>query len=224
MKDHEPNTGNHEPIDAGSQPFPRASVPDPDGFLNQGQISEDDPVMRLFSQLMGEMPSNMEGDAAPSGQLPPSLATLMGKGSGAGTQASTQTEASIQDRIWKVLHACFAFTLAIYVIVSSPTLSAQPTAQGTRETGPSGGEGINLFWAFATAELLLQSTRYFLERGGTSSEIGGTLGVVSNFLPSPWAGCLRLIARYSGIWSTVMEDAYVLIFVIGMISWWRGSS
>ena len=222
MKDLDPNAGNHQPTDAGSQTFPQASVPDPDGFPNQGQIPEDDPVMRLFSQLMGEMPSSMEGDAAPSGQLPPSLATLIGKGSAAGTQVSTQKAASIQDRVWKLLHACFAFTLAIYVIVFSPTLSLQPTAQATRETGSSRVEGINLFWAFATAELVLQSTRYFLERGRTSSEIGGTLGIVSNALPSPWAGYLRLIARYSGIWSTVMEDAYVLIFVIGMVSWWRG--
>lgn len=209
---------NFQPDDADIQTLLRATVPNSDPSSNQDPKPDDDPMMRLFSQLMGEVPPGPEKDGAAPGGLPPGLAALMGNG------GLSQPENSTQDRAWKILHAVFAFALAIYVTIFSPTLSLHQASRERRDSVTKPGEGINLFWAFATVELVLQSTRYFLERGRTSSGVGGIMGTISTFLPKPWAGYLRLIARYSGIWSTIMEDAYVLVFVIGVVSWWRQTS
>ncbi len=135
--------------------------------------------------------------------------------------------------IWKILHAVFALTLGIYIcFTSSNALSAPLTATGERMVVPEqiagerGGSAARLFPVFATAELLLQGTRYFLESSG---RIGpkmqpGLFGVVAGFLPPPWNGYVKLVGRYRGIWGTVVEDGAVVIFVIGLVSWWCGAA
>ena len=176
-------------------------------------------MMKMLSQLMGGMPG-ADGSGAGAGEDPLKLGmdAIMGEMGGGAKQ-------SPRDYWWKIVHAVFAFVLGIYVTATS-TAFAGPVMRIPGKVAVSGGETgnrVNLFWAFATAELILQSTRYFLERGKTDSGIGGWLGMISGFLGQPLRGYVRLVARYSGIWSTIMEDGCVLVFMVGVFSWWKGA-
>ena len=167
-------------------------------------------MLQMLSQLMGQVQPGSDGiESSPAG-LPPGLAALMGSGNGnaaGGSQMRADRRDAVKyDYIWKTAHALFAFCLGIYVLTASTAFS-NPLGRLSRKSGgfdTQNTDGINLFWSFTTIELVLQSTRYFLERGRTSSGIGGMMGTISAVLPEPWAKYLRLIARYSGIWSTVV--------------------
>ena len=180
----------------------------------QGSGGEpEDPMMRMLQQMMGGAGTGGPGEG---GGLPPELAAMLG---GGGMQQ--QQEASTSTYIWKIVHAIFALTLGVYVISSSTFRGTESSrlAVGIEKDGKI-GDVRNFFWLFATAELLLQSTRFFLERGKTSQ--GGMLAMASNFLPEPYKGYLALISRYSGIYTTIVQDAMVVVFVLGAVAWWGG--
>ena len=91
--------------------------------------------------------------------------------------------------------------LGTYVIATS-TASVGPVVRIPGKVTVNGrvdGDGVNLFWAFATVELVLQSTRYFLERGKTGSGIGGWMGMASGLLGEPcvcfWIDIAGFVAR-----------------------------
>jgi hypothetical protein len=46
---------------------------------------------------------------------------------------------------------------------------------------------------------------------------------VAGILPAPYSGYVRTVGRYSVIYSTVVSDAMVVVFVLGATSWWRGA-
>ena len=164
--------------------------------------------MKMLSELMGGFQPGAPGADAPPPGIPPNLASLMG-GLGGSRQAQSseqQEQAAKDDLTWRVIHVLFAFALGIYVIATTGSLGG-PLIR-IKGRGPEyelqRRDGTNLFWALTTVELVLQSTRYFLERGKTASSISGFIGTVAAFLPEPWAGYIRLAARYSGIWTTVV--------------------
>ena len=84
------------------------------------------------------------------------------------------------------------------------------------------GFGKRLFLIFCTAELLLQSSRYFAEKGQLQGN--GMFAKVANsgMVPEPWAGYVRIIGRYVAIAQTIFADAMVIIFVFGVLAWWQG--
>ena len=212
--------------DAELRALLRAGAPPPGIDHESGQGGQtDDPMVKMLSQLMGGMTPGADGSAPPDGNgLPPGLAAMMGVGAGA--PGSTQPEGGTYDYVWKILHASFAFALGVYVTGTS-TAFAGPVVRIpgklADESVVAGRNRVNLFWAFATAELILQSARYFLERGRTGSGIGGWMGMASGLLGEPWGSYVRLLARYSGIWSTIVEDGCMLIFIVGVVSWWNGA-
>jgi hypothetical protein len=73
---------------------------------------------------------------------------------------------------------------------------------------------------FATFEVVLQTSRYFIEKGQLQGK--GMLNTVAQFLPEPYSGYVKVIGRYSVIYSTVVSDAMVVVFVLGAASWWNG--
>ncbi|KAL8812673.1 MAG: hypothetical protein Q9223_000565 [Gallowayella weberi] len=191
---------------------------------NQQQAGgEDDPMMQILQHMMGTMPGAEGGE---QGGLPPGLAALLGGGApvgGPGTAGPGQRgeeEERVDGYLWKILHAILAFLLGIYI-------AAATTFNGVLSLGPETPRrrgydetGYRLFWIFATAEVVLQSSRYFLEKGKTSQ--GGWMGMMKQVLPEPWKTYAGLVARYSGIWTTVVEDAMVVVFVLGCVAWWKG--
>jgi hypothetical protein len=70
-------------------------------------------------------------------------------------------------------------------------------------------------------ELLLQSTRFLLEKGRPPQ--GSMLTTIAGFLPQPFSTYLSTLARYSVFLWAILQDAGVVIFVLGMAAWWNSS-
>ena len=178
--------------------------------------------MKLLQQMMG----GMSGTDVPGGEgensLPPGVTAMLGAGGMASLSSTTgsQNKEDPYGYLWKIVHALFAFALGVYVTATSHAFNGDVSRGGLAGAGHEGGR--NVFWTFATAELVLQSSRYFSERG-RSSQLGGWMGIVGNMLPEPYRGWLILAGRYSGIWSTVVEDGMVIVFIVGLVAWWKGA-
>ncbi|KAF2663524.1 hypothetical protein BT63DRAFT_430364 [Microthyrium microscopicum] len=192
--------------------------------MMQGQPDGNDPMMQMMQQLLsGGAPG--EGGAA-NPELMTSLASLLGgnpqmaQASAQQAQADMQRPTSDRTYIWRIAHAVASMWLALYVVLSSP-VRFNGSKEG-REMASLGGEafGAQLFFWFASTEVVLQSSRFFLERGQVQST--GMLGMLSGVIPQPYAGYIRIAMRYSTIFSTIFTDAMVVLFVLGIVAWWNG--
>lgn len=184
----------------------------------------DDPMMRMMQQMMGgggALPG-MEGGGGSGGEDPmlKMMQAMMGGGGPGGPQAQQQQPATSSAYVWRIVHAVFSFGLAAYVALTSTfdgsKLSRSQSAIGAEE----GAVGKQLFYIFATVEVLLQTTRFFVEKGRLQQ--GGIMGTLATVLPEPFAGYVRLAGRYSVIYTTVVADAMVVVFVLGAMAWWKG--
>ena len=173
----------------------------------------EDPMMAMLQQMMGGMPGR-PGMGGGDGGLPPGLAEML-SGGGAGQPMQPETN---NGYLWRIIHGIFSVSLGLYILntyhFSGSRLSRVPYASSE---DPQTG----IFWIFTTVQLVLQSTRFFLERDKVGPS--GILGTVANFLPMPWKGYVSLVARYSGIYTTIVEDAMVVVFMMGCVAWWQGA-
>lgn len=220
-----------------------------EGGLSVGQEvggDEDMNPMKMLQQLMGGSRGDSGGGKLPAG-LPPGMAAMLGgmmppsaSAEGGFAQSGELADDKKNDDgyLWKIVHAIFALGLGIYITAmttfsgakasSSSSLSSSSSSSGATTTTTAdvhldevGEEVRRFFWAFATAELLLQSTRFFLEKGRGSRS--GWVGFLIGVLPEPWKGYLALGTRYGGIYTTVVQDAMAVIFVLGCVAWWKGA-
>jgi len=202
------------------QPLPDLNGQDPQALLRQlmggggpqeqgtegGQgAATEDPIMQMVQQLMG----GAGGQGGMGGGLPPGLATMFG----GQQQPEPNTNAN---NIWRVVHAAFSLFLGLYA-VSTFTFTGSKSGRNmyTGETGAP-----RLFWIFATVELLLQSSRYFVDGGRLP--VSGIMGGLGQMLPEPYANYVRIFSRYSVIYTTIVSDAMVVLFVLGTVAWWKG--
>ena len=204
-------------------------------------------MMKMLSQLMGGMPQGENGEEG-GGGLPPGLAAMLGgmPGGMPGMGGAAQGQGKKEDKyayVWRIVHAIVAVGLGVWVCASSSAFAAgggfgrgqrgggrpggvvlETDQDGTLgQGGGAGGGGVNVFFAFATVELILQSSRFFLEKGDSGGQLGGWIGMGAGFLPEPYRGYVRLVGRYARIWGTVVEDAMVVVFVVGCVAWWEGA-
>jgi hypothetical protein len=143
--------------------------------------------------------------------------------------------------LWRLLHTTVALGLGLYIALwtsfSGTRLererSALPPSGGARVSNGEGGSGDwaewdspeevfdsrRFFYAFATAEAVLLTTRYFLDRARPPP--GGIMWSLAGFLPQPIKSYLEIGLRYSQIFTTVKSDILVCIFVLGVCSWLR---
>lgn len=195
--------------------------------------------------------------------LPPGLAAMLG-GMAPPPSSSQQTPQQQQQQkgattyayIWKIVHALFALMLGLYATSTSTAYSDNRSLErytlkpGTAGIGKSGrnkketlaaaatstSDGVmNLFLVFASAELILQSSRFFLSRRSTGGQKGssggllggggggGWMGMLTGILPEPYRGYLLLVMQYVQIAGTVAQDALVVVFVVGCAAWWHGA-
>ena len=212
-------------------PQPRVEAPG----LGHSQQQEDDPMMRLLQQMMGGIGGGpgSEGD----GGLPPGLAAILNGGAGGidgfgQQQGASSAAVNSSSYIWRMLHALYAMILGIYLVSHSSFVasSARLTASQSTVSPPASAvsgvveadqPAVNMFWIFATAELVLQGSRFYLDQGKDRVQ-GGWLQLVGGFLPEPWKGRARLVGQYSGIWNTLVEDGMVVVFMLGIMGWWKG--
>ena len=176
--------------------------------------SAQDAGLQLLQQMIGT--STMSESSPGFAGLPPALESLLSQ-----PRTSPEGETTSQPQTlpstysWKILHPLLALSLGVFALVYVAPGDAffQRTARQ-----PGDQAQTNLFWIFATVELLLQTTRYLLE---PTPDRSGMLATAAGFLPPPWKGYVELVVRYQGIWSTLSSDALVLIWSLGMGAWWH---
>lgn len=193
---------------------------------NQGQkhaegSGEDDPMVRMMQQMMGAMGGNPSDPNAPPPDLPPMMKAMLGGGGGADKQ-DLAPPATGSAYMWRTVHAVFALILAAYIARVSTFNGSKLARSQSVYTEDSGyGLGSRMFTIFCTAELLLQSMRYFAEKGQLQGN--GMIAKVANsgMIPEPYAGYIRIAGRYIGIVQTIIADAMVIVFVFGAMAWWQ---
>ncbi|KAL5398788.1 hypothetical protein PMIN06_008419 [Paraphaeosphaeria minitans] len=196
----------------------------------QGPPGQDDTMAMLLQMMAGGGPGGMPGapgqPGAP-GDLPPGLANLMsamGGGGAAPEPSPTQSSAWL----WRLVHALFSFGLAVYIVLRTPFTGSKLSREfhGDNDDWASdasvAGSFAHFFYLFATFEVVFQTSRYYIERGRLQGS--GILSTIGGLLPEPYAGYVRVVGRYSVIYSTVVSDAMVVVFVLGAASWWKGGA
>ncbi|KAF2651951.1 hypothetical protein K491DRAFT_706715 [Lophiostoma macrostomum CBS 122681] len=195
-----------------------------------GSHPNQDPMMAMMQQMLGGgMPGNAGGPGQPGQQpdLPPALANLFSGMQGGGGAASAPSPDQSSAWIWKLVHSLFSLLLSIYIVLGTPftgskvarTAPATGDEDWTLDSSP--GEAFkHFFYLFATFEVVLQSSRYFIEKGQLQG--GGMLSTVAQLLPQPYGNYVRVVGRYSVIYTTVVSDAMVVVFVLGAACYWRG--
>lgn len=172
-------------------------------------------MMRMLQQMIGNPSAAPNPSDAP---LPPGLADLF---SAAQRDEHQSVPSSNTAAIWRIIHALFSFLLAAYIVYTS-SFSGSKLGRTTSELAGEGDKfASRLFLYFATGEAVLQSSRYFVERGNLPGS--GVMAALSRMLPEPWAGYVRVLGRYSVIYTTLVADAMVVVFVLGVVAWWGGA-
>jgi hypothetical protein len=185
------------------------------------QGGEEDPMAKMMQQLMGGMqdpndPNAMGGDLPQMAQM---LSTMMG-GGGMGQQQQPKNGSAY---LWRIVHAISALAIAVYIAFTTTFSGSKLARTGDMFVQDSNfGLGAKPFYIFGTAELVLQTSRYFVEKGQLQG--GGILATIANsgFVPEPYAQLIRTVGRYSTIYTTIVSDAMVVVFVLGTVAWWKG--
>lgn len=182
--------------------------------MGEGPAAED-PIMKMMQQMMGGM----------NGEGPPGMPSFPGMPPMPGQPAAATGDPYAY--LWRIVHAVFALGLGFYIAFTTTftgtKIDRERSALGysSAEEGLVNPASVHFFWIFATVEVLLQSSRIFLEKGKVQQ--GGIMGMITGFLPEPYKGYLTWFSRYSRIWTTVSGDAMVCVFVLGACAWWRGN-
>lgn len=191
------------------------------GFnLNQQSSGDDNPMMQMLQQMVGGLPNDRENAET---YLPPDLAAILG-GSTTRTASGTNSEDDLNHSnayVWKIVHALSALALGVYIIMTTSFNGARFPEKKTAGAGNQLDISPRLFWIFATAEVILQSSRFFLDRG--KSEKLGWLGILARNLPEPARSYVKLVLRYCRIWTTTVADAMIVVFILGCVAWWKGT-
>jgi hypothetical protein len=195
----------------GGNPFstPGSSMLGMSPSAGAGTAGED-PMMAILQQMLG-------GDRAGGANGMPGFPGMMGPG-GPAVGGTEEPYAYI----WRIVHAMFALGLGLYIALMTPFTGSRAAREGYASEGDDAAltlASVHFFWIFATAEVLLQTSRFFVEKGRVQQ--GTIMGIITGFLPEPYKGYLALVSRYSRIWTTVSADAMALVFVLGACAWWR---
>lgn len=206
----------------------------------------EDPLMKMMAQMMGGGAGGgfrgMPGAGGPNAAASP-FAGMMG------AQQSTSSGPDVYSTVWRVVHALLALGLGLYIALVTPfngtkiqrqlafaladgqaadalyEKTTTTTAAAAADYEMLGAAGLdvarkNFFWAFATAEAVLLTTKFFLDKGRAPPP--GFIWSMAGQLPMPWRGYVVSIMRYGQIFTTVRTDILLCAFVLGVCAWWRG--
>lgn len=195
----------------GANPNPVAAFPGMQGIDAPGA---DDPMLKLLQQMMGAIPGAGGPGAVPG--MPP--ATMPGQ--------EAEAVGDPYAYLWRIIHAVFAIGLGLYIALTANFTGSKLARDMSALTKATAGteleeSSVRFFYIFATAEVVLQTFRFYVEKG--TVQPGGVLGTVLGFLPQPWKGYLALMIRYGRIWTTTSGDALICVFVLGVCSWLRAA-
>lgn len=218
------------------QPTPPSATPPP-GLVPPGM--EDDPMMRMLMQMLGGGASG--GASNPFGMPFPQAPTSQPGDPATVSSSTTPVLPTRSTALYRLLHTLVALCLGLYIALYTPFTGtklsrdrAAAAAAGSAEEreqlfhGDTTTTTRNFFWAFATAEALLLTTRHLMDRGRSrlDAAVGGggsgVLGLVVGFLPPGVRSKVELAMRYGEVLGTVRRDVLVCVFVLGVAAWWRG--
>ncbi|KAI7360545.1 hypothetical protein KC354_g8783 [Hortaea werneckii] len=207
----------------------------------QGQAGpggeQEEPMLKMMQQISGMMGGGMGqqggagggegmmgGGGAENEQMMQMLSSLMG-GQQQTKQQQGQAPATGSAYLWRIVHALSAMLIGAYTVLGSTfngsALSRHESATSSESTY---GLGPRLFTMFVTAELLLQGSRFYLEKGQLQGS--GMIATVANsgLVPEPYAQYIRTAGRWIGIIQSIISDALVIVFVFGALAWWNGAN
>lgn len=169
----------------------------------QPEIDENDPMIKMMQTMLG----GMSGDPNAPGEMPfsgddiskmtgiPSFLTNMIFG---GPKEAPLSPRQVQtERFWKVLRTVVSFLVAFYTIF---TIDKSISAFGQHPPAPATAQ--NPFVVFLMAELLINGTKIV-------------------FPGRPVAGGLKSWFRTG---KDAARDGAIVVFVLGIYSWFRGST
>lgn len=205
---------------------------------------EDDPLFKLLSQL-NSASSNNEQSTEDINAFASQFASMMGMPA-AGTDNNDQASSSSPppnadvaskyrkaDVFWRVIHTVIFTFLAI----SAGLGFSQRNRFGTDETVLVDGiEDKSLYsddailsgqsqtfilsrflWYFSTAELILQSSRFFIEKGAPPAD--SIISTIANYIPHPFNEYFYIGARYLKMAQVILQDFCIVLFVFGICSY-----
>ncbi|RDA84748.1 hypothetical protein CP532_6939 [Ophiocordyceps camponoti-leonardi (nom. inval.)] len=189
-----------------------------------GTEAEDDPMMKMMAQMM----SNFNDPSSSSSSPFPNNFPFPQQGQQQGIKATDRYTLT-----FRLLHAVLSTSLGIYLSHALSPASSPPFT-GTRpdreaqilDFSASAEDDdvlqrrrLTFFWLFATAETLLLSSRFFLDKGRQPPP--GLLWSAVGFLPDPLRGYVSVVLRYGQIFMTVRADILACVFVLGVACWCR---
>ncbi|CAK7272164.1 hypothetical protein SEPCBS57363_004993 [Sporothrix epigloea] len=211
-----------------------------------GEGVDGDPLLALISEIIQAVDGGGAGSGGAGGGFPgmpdmssgfPNFPGFPGMGA-PGQQEARAAVPSTPAALWRLVHFAVAVALGLYVALATPFRGtrAEYNLAAAANTASSDGTVYStsdfvlhkryFFYAFATAETILLTSRIFLERGGRGGVLGGggaggMVGVAMSFLPPGIKRNIEIAMRYWQIFSTVRSDLMVCVFVLGVCAWLR---
>lgn len=180
---------------------------------------EDDPIMKMMSQMMssGAIPGfgGADGASNPFGNMNMPQ-----------QQAPVEPPKSSSVTLWRLVHALVAIGMGLFFLLTTHFTGSKierermALAHDHEVDDEMERRKNQFFWTFATAEVLLLSTRLFLDKKSTNAT--GFVATAISYLPQPYRGYIEIGQRYIQIFTTVRTDILTCIFVLGAVSWWSG--
>jgi hypothetical protein len=201
-------------FDRPSNPNTPGGSSTPSGMPNM----DDDPLMKMMSQMMGQ--AGAGAGAGGPGSSPFPFPGMPG-------QPQAPAVASTYHTVWRLIHALIALSLGFYLTLfttfSGTKLEREAAALAHVQHSAADDENERhkriFFWIFATSEAVLLTTRVFLDKGRAPPP--GMLWTIVGYIPEPIRGYLSVALKYGQIFTTVRTDILTCMFVLGVCSWLR---
>ncbi|KAI7787239.1 hypothetical protein LA080_000576 [Diaporthe eres] len=192
-----------------------------------GANGEEDPMMKMLSQMLGGAGGMPPGMGQGGGSSGPGSNPFAGANPFAGgMQPQQQQQAAAFDpysAFWRLMHFLLATGLGLYIALTAGftgTKIERERGAFAASTGHSADDDGRryFFWTFATAETILLTSRLLLDQGRAPPP--GILWTILGFIPDGrMKGLVTTGLKYSRIFTTLRSDILVCVFVLGVTSW-----
>ncbi|KAI8986354.1 hypothetical protein BDB01DRAFT_785299 [Pilobolus umbonatus] len=148
---------------------------------------------------------------------PALLASIAGNNMNGVSNADTENK-DTSLKYWNLLHLIMMCLLGMYAVYTEWTtvgvdrLAALLHGNTLAVNYPA--MNVPLFWYYITLELCMQSARLFYQQGNIEST--STIAMIATQLPDPIGNIATILLRYRLIWTCLVQDCCILIFIIGL--------
>ncbi|KAI9478524.1 MAG: hypothetical protein EXX96DRAFT_571250 [Benjaminiella poitrasii] len=203
-----------------SQPMAPNNAMFGEGLFGNGEGSSD-PMQQLFAAAMNN--ANGAGGAG----FNPLAALLANQNMDGSSSRAGETPANVEAqrmmdksaKYWNLLHFIMMVGLGVYAVFTewkragSDRFASLVSNDASMTNYPA--IHVPLFWYFVTLELCMQSARLFYQQGKIPTSSNTWLQLATQ-LPHPFGQIVTIVLRYRLIWSCLVQDICILIFIIGI--------